>query len=643
MTATMSAEWGEANRAYLTARIAIVRDRLAGLCSVVSGGESAFAPGQAELLEHTAHETSAAMTPPPALDRLCAVFDLTTFERDLLVICAAVEIDPEFARLCATAQGNPQATHPTFALALAALSDARWSALTPAGPLRQFRLIEPLNGDTLMTSPLRVDEHALHYLIGAEYLDDRLQGVIEPAPPPSRMPPSYRPHADRIVQLWTSGQDEYPIVQLWGDVGGDRRLVAAAACHAMGLRLHRLRAVDIPAAPADREILLRLWRRESLLSRSALLLDCDDSDPFAIRNAQTFAERLAGLLFVTGPIWPDAACASVVRIDLSRPPADEQRAMWTAALGPLAEELNGQLDAVVTQFRLDSESIHQAGRAVREAQAANRQPPGPMLWELCRGFARGSLDSLADRIEARARWEDLVLPDEQKQTLREIVAHVRQRADGVRGVGLRRAERPRPRHQRAVRGPSGTGKTMAAEVLARRARGSTCTGSTCSQVVSKYIGETEKNLRRVFDAAEDGGAMLLFDEADALFGKRSEVQGQPRPVRQHRGQLPAAADGGVPRPGDPDHEPEQCARHRVPAAAPVRRPVPVPRRRPARARSGERVFPARDADRGAGSRQLARLNVAGGNIRNIALNAAFLAADARRAGSHDPPAEDRQK
>src|SRR5262249_35903810 len=144
-------------------------------------------------------------------------------------------------------------------------------------------------------------------------------------------------------------------------------------------------------------------------------------------------------------------------------------------------------------------------------------------WEACRTQARSRLDDLAQRIEPFASWDDIVLPESQRRTLRDVAAHVRQRSKvyetwgfagrGDRGLGI----------SAMFAGPSGTGKTMAAEVLANQLQ-LDLYRIDLSQVVSKYIGETEKNLRRVFDAAEGGGTILLFDEADALFGKRSEVR-----------------------------------------------------------------------------------------------------------------------
>ena len=248
------------------------------------------------------------------------------------------------------------------------------------------------------------------------------------------------------------------------------------------------------------------------------------------------------------------------------------------------------------------------------------------LWDACRVSARARLDDLAQRIEPAADWDDLVLPAAQLQTLRDIAAQVRQRtrvyetwgfaAKGARGLGI----------SALFAGASGTGKTMAAEVLASELR-LDLYRIDLSQVVSKYIGETEKNLRRVFDAAEEGGAILLFDEADALFGKRSEVKDSHdryanievsyllQRMEAYRGlailttNLKSALD------------PAFLRRIRFV----VQFPFPDAAQR---AEIWRRIFPAQHADRGPRRDKLARLNVAGGNIRNIALNAAFLAADA---------------
>jgi SpoVK/Ycf46/Vps4 family AAA+-type ATPase len=261
-------------------------------------------------------------------------------------------------------------------------------------------------------------------------------------------------------------------------------------------------------------------------------------------------------------------------------------------------------------------------RAVREAAA------GRPLWQAYRSRAATRFDGLAHVIEPRAPWDDLVLPDAQRDTLAEIAAHVRHRTRvyeqwgfarrGGRGLGI----------TALFAGPSGTGKTMAAELLAG-ALDLDLYRIDLSQVVSKYIGETEKNLRRVFDAAEAGGAVLLFDEADALFGKRSEVRDSHdryanievsyllQRMESYRGlailttNLKASLDVAFLR------------RLRFVVQFPF--PDVVQRRE-----IWARTLPADAPTERLELDKLARLSVAGGNIRNIALNAAFLAADARQ-------------
>jgi len=562
------------------------------------------------------------MPAPPALDRLCAAFDLTAFERDVLVLAAGAEIDPLFPAECAAAQRNPQLAFPTFDLAVAALADPHWSALTPARPLRHWRLIEIAAGDGLMASRLRIDERVLHYVAGAPYADDRLDGIVERVPVPARLPSSYAPSAERIATLWSANGETAPVIHVCGEVRGDRRLVAAAACAAIGLGLAVVRAADIPTNAAERELFIRLWQRQAILTRCALLVDCDEIEPSALRIAQAFLDRVGGLLLVSGGV--SAASSSAVRVDVPAPPARDQRAQWEQALGARAGELNGQLDAVISQFRFDAEGIRAVAQEISEDVGADAL--GGALWDACRGRARTSLDSLADRIVTRASWDDLVLPDEPAQLLRELVAHVRQRmtvyetwgfaAQSGRGLGI----------SALFAGPSGTGKTLAAEVLARELR-LDLYRIDLSQVVSKYIGETEKSLRRVFDAAEHSGAVLLFDEADALFGKRGEVHDSHdryanievsyllQRMEAYRGlailttNRRSSLDGAFLR------------RLRFVVSFPFPDVAQ-------RARIWARMFPPATPTENLDVHKLARLNVSGGNIRTIAMNAAFLAADA---------------
>ena len=378
-----------------------------------------------------------------------------------------------------------------------------------------------------------------------------------------------------------------------------------------------------------------MWEREAALSTSALLLDLDELDarmpPASCRHAADRARRRGAdrgePRATTHPRRP------MITLDVRMPTTGEQRDFWGGLRGRkpgvAPVHLNGHVEALVSQFSLSAPSIHAACAGALAGAVSG--PDGAhdlagMVWDACRIQARPRLDNLAQRIEPAAAWDDLVLPEAQRQVLREIAAHVRQRArvyeswgfaaKGARGLGV----------SALFAGASGTGKTMAAEVLAGELR-LDLYRIDLSQVVSKYIGETEKNLRRVFDAAEEGGAILLFDEADALFGKRSEVKDSHdryanievsyllQRMETYRGlailttNMKNALDTAFLR--------------RIRFV--VQFPFPDAEQR---AEIWRRIFPLDTPTEGLDVSKLARLNVAGGNIRNIALNAAFLAADA---------------
>ncbi|HTB75528.1 MAG TPA: ATP-binding protein, partial [Polyangiaceae bacterium] len=319
-----------------------------------------------------------------------------------------------------------------------------------------------------------------------------------------------------------------------------------------------------------------------------------------------------------------------------KPTSNEQRLLWMQALGassgPAGEvgrdSAHQDVDSLVGQFDLGAAAIEAASSsatAAAVAAGADRAPRAQLLWEACRAECRPRLDDLAHRIEPAARWDDLVLPDAQRDALREIAIHVRQRsrvyekwgfaARGERGLGV----------SALFAGQSGTGKTMAAEVVAGELA-LDLYRVDLSQVVSKYIGETEKNLRRIFDAAESGAAVLLFDEADALFGKRSEVKDSHdrfanieisyllQRIEAFRGL--AVLTTNLKNALDPAF----LRRLRFV----VHFPFPGPAERAA---IWQRVFPAATPTEGLDPSRLAKMNVAGGNIRSIALAAAFWAAE----------------
>jgi len=521
-----SGSWHEANQRYLLAALAVVGEALDFHASSAEapGPRALFTPSAAAL--QVLKEQERALPEPAALQTLCALFHLSPFERDVLLLCAGVELDSEFAARCSRASGSSSRAAPTFSLALASLPEPHWSALSPSGPLRRFRLVTLEPGAVMTSSRLRIDERALHYLTGIISMDERLHGMVEFIPPGEELAPTHAATAQRMARQWASVDPEnpQPVLMLCGPDESAKTAVASAACASLGLRLHGVRAADLPTSPSDREVFCRLWERESALGQSALLIECDDTDPAdATRAAAMMADRLGGLLLLATRDPLRVRRRTVVRFDIHHPPPAEQEALWKVALGELQGELNGQLQRVVSQFNLGARGIQAVSMQLQHRLEEEGSDTAGMLWDICRTQARPRLDDLAQRIDATARWKELVLPQPQMEMLRALAAHVRQRArvyeawgfaeKGARGLGI----------SALFSGASGTGKTMAAEVLARELR-LDLYRIDLSHVVSKYIGETEKNLRRIFDAAEEGGALLLFDEADALFGKRTEVK-----------------------------------------------------------------------------------------------------------------------
>ena len=632
--------WSEANQAWLLAEVVALKTRLrTGAARPVGQGERARGALTPALPPALAQR-------PPALEAMARTFGLSSFERDLLLLCAAIEFDPEFAPLCAALSGGETGVGgagmggPSFGLALAVLDQPHWSALAPDGPLRRWRLVEPGAGTPLTAAPLRIDERVLHALLGLHPLDERLAPLLRPlvAEPALPLAASQLSLVERIVAAWAPA-DGAPVIRLCGEAAGCRALAAAVA-EALGAKAALLAEALIPAGAAEQAALARLLEREARLGGFDLLLLEAEPAAEAASSPDRLAlllDRLEGQVMVSG--WDGRAGGTrrLLTFDVRRPSAAEQRGAWHAALGLEARArgaASAAIEAVSGQFDLPLGAIRTiAAEALADAAASDgggAEGAGAAaaagLWSHCRRHQRARLDGLAQRIETSAGWEDLVLPPAQTALVRGLAAQLRHRATVHERWGFA-AKSPRGLGLAALFwGPSGTGKTLAAEVAAN-ALDLDLYRLDLSAVVSKYIGETEKNLRHVFDAAEASGAVLLLDEADALLGKRSEVKDSHdryanievsyllQRMEAYRGlailttNMKSALDPAFLRR-------LRCV---------VEFPFPDAAER---ARIWRRVFPAATPTAGLDAERLAQLRLAGGNIRNIALQAAFLAAEA---------------
>ncbi len=612
--------WELANRDYLLACLDRVEERL-----------RAHAEG-------ASREPTAPDWPPwdeeqgrlPAVLALCRTFGLTPFERDVLLLTAGMELQGSFPAACADAQGDPRLNYPTLGLALAALGGASWDALLPSGSLRRWALIELEPSPTLVHARLRVDESVWQALLGLRACPARLLRHLRPLPPPAPVAPGHVELGKRVAAAFAEAR--FPLVQLVGECFSDQVSVAGVAGEALGLGLDWLPADTLPSDPGDAETLATVWARDQRIAPRLLLLEWPEDLPEGRTAAcsRLLAASEGPVVVATSerrsiPERPGAV------FEVARPSAAEQVRLWAEALGAGgSDRADGDRESLSrdlgNRFDLDGVTIATAARQglLGLPADAGLARTAEALADACRAQVRSGLDGLATRVPLRARWGDLVVPRETLEALREVEAHVRHRplvhdTWGLAGPGVDVLGT-----SVLFAGASGTGKTLAAQVLAGAA-GFDLYRVDLSAVVSKYIGETEKNLRRVFDAADRGGVALLFDEADALFGKRGEVKDSHdryanlevsyllQRLERFRGlgiltsNLKDALDPAFLR--------------RLHFVVEFEFPTTA-----LREEIWRRALPPAVPSAGLDPAVLARLDVAGGSIRMISLNAAYLAA-----------------
>ena len=592
------------------------------------------APASAALPLPAAMGEAEAAQQPPALVLLARRLGLSEFERLTLLLCAAMELDTGTGELCGRAQRDSSKRYPTFALALTLFDQPAWEVMSPERPLRYWRLIEinQPGAQPLITAALKADERIVNYIKGLNYLDDRLSPLVVPvAVDRGTLPPSQREVSEALVshlQRFAADAQSPPLFQLLGPDSASKLMIAQQAADRLGMALYRLPADALPSQSADHETFARLWRRESALLPIALYVDAAELDRAGSPQAASIQRLLArgvGVAFLdTREPWPDLRNNTLL-VDIAKPTPVEQQAAWAEALGDGA---NDQPARFAGHFNFNVSSIRQIAAHALAATTDDSSKLGEALWSACLRHSRPALDQLAQALDPKATWQELELPATEKALLRQIAEQVESRMAVYDGWGFRSRMNRGLGISVLFAGDSGTGKTMAAEVIANELR-LALYRIDLSAVVNKYIGETEKNLRKLFNAAEQGGAILFFDEADALFGKRSEVKDSHDryaniEINYLLQRMEAYTGLAI------------LATNMKSALDPafVRRlrfivnfPFPGPTERMA---IWQKVFPPETPTSGLDFSRLAKLNLTGGSIQNIALNAAFLA---ERAGT----------
>jgi len=591
------------------------------------------------------------------LHELQHMFGLSAFEMDVLLVGILPEIDPDFERYFAYLQDDITRKTPTAGLVLKLLCERFEDTLTARrifcsdAPLIKNGLIHLSPGygrgeTTLPAKFVRVDERISRYLIGINEIDRRLRSFASIYRPGAALQDVLLPAElkERLLRLAAGDGEIPPVYHFHGTAGAGKRTAAMAVCGEIGMPLLIVEAKPLLAAETPAAESLPLVFREGRLQGASLYLEGSDllfgSDGPDAGDIY-YSNLLAELDDFPHPVF----LGSEKMLEFRRYP--QRRPLFTIGFTPPAHRARKQLwlrqtaddvrlspdidfDDIAGKFRLTAGQIADAVAAARSL-ALWREPGNALvtsddLYLVCRQQSRRRLNTLTNQAESRYDWDDIILPKDQKEQLMEICSQVKYRGTVYNDWGFGRKLTRGKGLNVLFSGPSGTGKTMAAEIMGNEL-GIDLYKIDLSVIVSKYIGETEKNLDRIFREGTTANAIIFFDEADSLFGKRSEV----RDAHDRYANIEISYllqkiedyDGVIILATNLRKNMDDAFARRMHFA--IEFPVPD---EPDRYRIWRSMFPAeaplgQDLDIDFLARQF---QVTGGNIRNIALASAFLAA-----------------
>jgi len=495
----------------------------------------AWALAESELAAQAAALAEAARNRGQAsrLELLAQAFGLSRFEVDALLICLAPALDLRYERIYGYLQDDVTRKRPSVSLILDLLTPPGPERLLaqahfdPASPLLHYHLLE-LAGDAgqvgLLSQTLRIDETVAAWLLGRYAPRPELAGaeLFTPTEPPAGclLPPE-------VQTLLSRETDEHSVLIFQGpDYAAQTAAARALAAHWR----RPLLTIDLSLASTEMsQAAVCLALRDARLTGAVACLTGWDA---CLQHGTAPPALLTEVSSHPGPVilsgqapWQPAGAERgrpFLRIDFPVPGYARRRQLWQRFLG---EKLApSDLDALAGHFRFTAGQIRDAVATARDRARQRGEPIGATdLFAAARAHCGSGLASLARKITPHYGWGDIILPADQIALLREIIAAVRSRPRVLDEWGLGTKLVPSGGVTMLFAGPPGTGKTMAAEIIAAEL-GLDLYKIDLSAVVSKYIGETEKNLERIFAEAASSNAILFFDEADALFGKRSEVR-----------------------------------------------------------------------------------------------------------------------
>lgn len=568
---------------------------------------------------HTAHALDGASR-DSRLQQAVALLGLDPLDGALLTLCATPVLDARYGRLIGYLHDDLTRKLPSprllaQLLAPQATEEQILGRLACGAPLRRegaIEMLEEAGGVPAADRLLALDEQLATFLLGAELGPEGLLHDVREV-----WPDAVSAREERTIQAVSQAvlaADGLPLLC----AGPDAEQVLAQAL--------RRSLIVLEATQLGDERLLARARLRARLTGAQLAIG--GLDHLAVEERRRLREHLRALgdhsLLCSNRPHVPAALAGLPHLTvIVEPPSEAERASLWAAHIPEAKHSD-----VIAAFAFSSEQIGQAARlALTLARNAGRQRPvAADLGLAAQQVARRDLEEHARLLQGPYAWEDLVLADEELSQLRSIAARLRHRALVLETWGFGERVAPAAGLKILFAGEPGTGKTMACQVIANEL-GLDLYRVDLSRTVSKFIGDTEKNLAKLFDAAEDAGAVIFFDEADALFGRRSKVSdAHDRYANLEVAYLLQRIEefaGAVVLATNLRHNLDQAFLRRLDFV--VDFPLPD---RAQRRRLWERHIPAgaplaRDVDLDA----LSHHNLPGGSIRNCVLHAAFAAAD----------------
>jgi len=487
------------------------------------------------------------------LNNLCESFHLTPFDRDALLLAAAPELDIRYERLYAYLQDDVTRKKPSVDLILNLLCSsvqeklemrARFSRSARLLRSQMLTLSEDPNysHSPLLSKYVKVDERILNYLLELDDLDAQLVPYAQVTGPRAHMADLCLSSdmKQRLMILARQAADRRTplILYFQGGYGVGKQSTAEGLCQALSLALL---VVDlrrlVQSDQATFETILERVDREAVLREAAIYYrDFDllltDEKRLWLEAFVATVEANPRLTFLGGTVtWEpiDALrCVPFIRVPFDRPGFADRVALWEKTLSRYGLTSAGlDLNVLANKFQLSGGQIEDS-MVTAQNLALFRDPekPQPAIADFvaaCRLQSQRKLSTLARKIQPHYIWDDIVLPGDRLQQLREICNQAKHRALVYEQWGFDKKLSMGKGLTMLFAGPSGTGKTMAADILAHELT-LDLYKIDLSMVVSKYIGETEKNLASIFNEAAHSNAILFFDEADALFGKRSEVR-----------------------------------------------------------------------------------------------------------------------